>query len=230
MDKNRNLTQQMVYDLGKSIVSGQYGVGDGLPSEAELCENFGVSRSATREAVKMLTAKGLLSSRPRQGIRVMPEAQWNMFDRDVLDWILSSKPSLQLLREFTQMRLAIEPEAAALVADLGQEAPLISAALERMEDAEAGLDDALESDIDFHISVLLSSRNRFLMQFKPFVETALRVSIRYTNQIKGVSIADISAHRKIYQAIKSGDANLARRRTRAIINEVLELIDNNLDE
>ena len=93
----QNLTHQLTYDLGLAIVQGVYPVGTGLPSEADLCIEYNVSRSSTREAVKMLSAKGLISSRPKQGIRVLPESSWNMFDTDVLKWILSSKPSLALL-------------------------------------------------------------------------------------------------------------------------------------
>ncbi|MDZ7869243.1 MAG: GntR family transcriptional regulator [Rheinheimera sp.] len=93
----QNLTHQLTHDLGLAIVQGVYPVGSGMPSEAELCIRHNVSRSATREAVKMLSAKGLLTSRPKQGIRVLPESNWNMFDTDVLRWILSSKPSLSLL-------------------------------------------------------------------------------------------------------------------------------------
>jgi len=68
---HRNLTQQVVHELGKKIMQGSYKVGDSLPSEADLCTQFNISRTATREAVKMLTAKGLISSRPRQGIKVV---------------------------------------------------------------------------------------------------------------------------------------------------------------
>src|SRR5690554_2909414 len=87
-DGTNNLSQRMVQELGKAIVCGVYGSGGSLATEAELCEQFGVSRSAVREAVKMLSAKGLVSSRPRQGIRVLPEESWNIFDPDLLKWSL----------------------------------------------------------------------------------------------------------------------------------------------
>lgn len=110
----RNLTQQLVHELGIAIVQGAYSSEKGMPSEADICQQYEISRSATREAVKMLTAKGLLSSRPRQGIRIQPKTSWNLFDTDVLSWILSGTPSLTMLRDFLQLRLAFEPEAAAL--------------------------------------------------------------------------------------------------------------------
>jgi len=223
----RNLTHQLVHDLGLAIIQGKYAIGASLPSEADICKQFGVSRSATREAVKMLAAKGLLTSRPRQGIRVSPEARWNMFDTQVLGWLLNSRASHELLIEFAEMRNGIEPEAAALAA-LGAPAESIAAieaALQRMVDAESGLDDALEADIACHASVLHASGNRFYRQMSTFVETALRVSIRFTNAMKGVQGADVDAHAQIYKAIKKRNPRLAREKVHALLAETVVLIE-----
>lgn len=223
----RNLTHQLVHDLGLAIVQGKYAVNAALPSEADLCKQFGVSRSATREAVKMLASKGLLTSRPRQGIRVLPEARWNMFDTEVLGWLLQSRPSLDLLLEFTQMRQGVEPEAAALAAKHATPEAIaeIEAALQRMADAEEGFDDALDSDISFHTAVLAASGNRFFAQMSAFVETALRVSIRFTNAMKGVTGADVSAHAEILKAISKRNPKLARKKVEVLLEESIELIE-----
>jgi hypothetical protein len=103
----------MLDSLGRAIVTGRY-EREAFPTEAELAKQHGVSRSVTREAVKMLTAKGLLSARPRQGTVVQPATNWNLFDTDVLRWLLERQFSIDLLRQFNQLRVAIEPEAAAL--------------------------------------------------------------------------------------------------------------------
>ena len=226
-----NLTHQLTHDLGMAIVKGQYQVGHGLPSEADLCVEYDVSRSATREAVKMLSAKGLISSRPKQGIQVLPENNWNMFDTDVLSWILNSKPSLALLKEFTQVRVSIEPQAAALAAENATEEQLkaIEAALDRMRDADEGLDDPLDADIEFHTSILLASGNRFIAQLTDFISTALRVSIRYTNRIKGVPGADVQRHADIFNSIKSKDVKKAQSTVKFILDEALELIESQLE-
>ncbi|GMG86150.1 FadR/GntR family transcriptional regulator [Biformimicrobium ophioploci] len=222
----RNLTHQLAHDLGNAILQGRF-MNVPFPSEAELSEQFSVSRSATREAVKMLTAKGILSSRPRQGIRIMPESDWNLFDTDVLDWILSSKPGLEVLRDFVQMRAAIEPEAAALAAARSESEDVadIGRALERMQAAELGQDDPLESDIAFHGAILRASGNRFFIQLQPFSATALRVSIRHTNRFKGVNTADTSAHARVYSAIKRGKVQQARKLMHGLIDEALQLIE-----
>jgi len=227
-----NLTHQLTHDLGMAIVKGQYKVGEGLPSEADLCVEYDVSRSATREAVKMLSAKGLISSRPKQGIQVLQESQWNMFDTDVLSWILSSKPSLALLKEFTQVRVAIEPQAAALAAENGtpEQFKAIADALARMADADEGLDDPLDADIAFHTSILQASGNRFIEQLTDFISTALRVSIRYTNRIKGVSGADVQKHADVFDTIRTRDPEKAKHAVKTILDEALELIDSQLDK
>ena len=93
----RNLTYGMLDHLGKMIVTGGYDERP-FPTEAELSIQHSVSRSVTREAVKMLTAKGLLSARPRQGTIVQPSSSWNLFDADILRWLLERKFSLDLLR------------------------------------------------------------------------------------------------------------------------------------
>lgn len=223
----RNLTHQLVHDLGLAIVQGEYAINAALPSEADICKEFGVSRSATREAVKMLAAKGLLTSRPRQGIRVLPESHWNTFDTEVLGWLLHSNPSLDLLLEFTQMRQGIEPEAAALAAGHADPEAIanIEAALQRMADAEEGLDDALESDISFHTAILAASGNRFFARMSAFVETALRVSIRFTNAMKGVTGADVDAHGEILEAIRKKKPQVARKKVEALLVESIELIE-----
>ncbi|WP_295799478.1 FadR/GntR family transcriptional regulator [uncultured Microbulbifer sp.] len=226
----RNLTQQLVHTLGESIASGRYQPGDGLPSEASLCEEYGISRSATREAIKMLTAKGLITSRPRQGIRVQVRARWNLFDPDVLGWILRASPTLEMLREFMQLRTAIEKEAAALAAAEQDREGIaaISDALQRMKVAEEGLGDPVEADIAFHINILNATNNPFYIQLGSFIETALRVSIRYTNRIKGVETASYANHKHLYDAIERGDAAGASSASAAMQSEALALIESRL--
>ena len=230
MRQGQNLTQQLTHTLGLDIINGKYPVGTGLPSEAEICELYEVSRSSTREAVKMLSAKGLISSRPKQGIRVLAETHWNMFDTEVLAWILKSKPSLNVLKEFTQMRFAVEPMAAKLAAQNANPSQLnhIENMLQRMRDAEEGMDDPLDADIAFHCAILEACGNRFFLQLTDFINTALRVSIRYTNKIKGVRNADTDAHAEIYEAIRAGKSKEAHQQVALLLEEALALIESQL--
>jgi DNA-binding FadR family transcriptional regulator len=221
----RNLTYGLLDSLGRAIVTGRYEE-RAFPTEAQLAEQHGVSRSVTREAVKMLTAKGLLSARPRQGTVIQPAGSWNLFDTDVLRWLLERQFSVDLLKHFNQLRVAIEPEAAALAARFGSDDDWrdIAAGLARMEAAERGADDTLDADIAFHVAILRASKNPFYAQFRDVVSTALRTSIRYTNRIKGRS-ASVADHAAVWHAIEARDADTARNAMRGIIGDVLELID-----
>ena len=224
--QGQNLTYTIAQNLGVAIVTGVYSTDNPIPIESELCRQFGSSRTVLREAVKMLTAKGLLGSRPRLGTWVQPESNWNLLDPDVLGWLLERKFSLALLIEFTEMRLAMEPAAAALAARAAgpEEKAVIRSAIERMQAAEDGADDPLESDIAFHVAVLKASRNRFYAQLAGFSATALRFTIRTTNRYKGVKLADVADHRKVSDAIIAGRATVASEAMRKLIQEALDLM------
>jgi DNA-binding FadR family transcriptional regulator len=221
----RNLTYGMVDALGRAIVVGDYDAVS-FPTEAELAKQHGVSRSVTREAVKMLTAKGLLSARPRQGTAVRAREHWNLFDTDILRWLLERRFSLNLLVQFNQLRIALEPEAAALAAlySRGEDRAAIGAGLNRMRDAERGEDEVLAADIAFHVAILEGSGNPFYRQLSDMVETALRTSIRFTNRIDGRT-ASVEAHAKVYEAIMARDPVRARSAMHDIIADVFTVID-----
>lgn len=229
LDRNFNLSHRMVHELGKAIVCGEYNT-DGLPTEAELCDKFGVSRSAVREAVKMLSAKGLIASKPRQGIRVQPEEDWNIFDPDLLRWSLESKPSMNVLKEFLQVRIAIEPEAAALAARFATQEQIdaIETALERMKNAEDNSPEDLDADIAFHISILYASNNRFYVRLRDFIQTALRVSISHTSPMKANHEGIVEDHAKVFNAIKNRNPEQAKHSMLLLIDEALNFIEEEL--
>ena len=220
-----NLTQSLVQKLGSSIVRGELPAGKSLPIEAELGKKFGASRTVMREAVKILSTKGLIGQRPRVGTYVHPEDRWDLLDAEVLTWILDRHFSHALVREFLEVRLGIEPAAAALAAvnATAADKDLLRQKLEKMKGAMNGHFDPVAADIAFHATILEISHNRFFHQLTPIVETALRFSIRLTNKTKG-ALADYDAHAKIYRAISNGNADAATRACRELINEALALV------
>ncbi len=220
----RNLTYGLLELLGRAIVTGRYEE-TAFPTEADLAQHYEVSRSVTREAVKMLTAKGLLTARPRKGTTVQPTDLWNLFDADVLRWLLERKFSLQLLRHFNELRIGIEPAAAALAARTASPEAIvgIQRGFARMEAAEVGDDDTLEADIAFHIAILRATANPFYLQFCDLVETALRTSIRFTNRYQGLT-ASLPHHRDVLDAIVAGDGTKAYASMKVLIDDVLALI------
>jgi DNA-binding FadR family transcriptional regulator len=223
--EGRNLTTAITQDLGRAIVTGQF---DAIPFpyEADLCKQYGASRPVLREAVKMLTAKGLLSARPRQGTTIQPEDQWNLLDPDVLHWMLQRKFTIELMVDFTEVRLAIEPRAAALAARHASDSQLhrISGAIDRMVAADAGDDDALAADIAFHVAVLEASDNRFFRQFTDLAEATLRFSIRRTNAYKGVPRASAAEHKRVADAIVERDSARAQQEMYTLIRGALDLL------
>ena len=226
LPRGQNLTSSIVEDLGVAIVTGEYSENKPFPVEGELCKKYGASRSVLREAVKMLTAKGLLRARPRQGTRVQPEVHWNLLDPDVLRWMLERKFSLRLLIQFTQVRLSFEPGAAALAATTAnaEQRANINRAIERMLAAGRGEDDPLESDIAFHVAVLTATSNPFYAQLRELIQTALRFSIRRTNAYKGVPLASVLDHKRVADAIHAHNPVAAERAMRALIQEALDLM------
>lgn len=217
--KPTNLAHQVLGELGRSIATGDYPPGAALPPEEDLIREFGASRTVIREAVKMLAAKGLVSTRPRRGTVVLPESSWNLADPDILDWLLHRRNVLPLILEFVEIRLAIEPAAAALAARTADETLLegMRAGIRRMQDAANGDDDPLDADIAFHVAVLKGTRNRFFYSLRYMIEVALRFSIRISNQVKGVDTASIEEHERILEAIAARDAERAESLMRSLI-------------
>ena len=220
-----NVTRELLDTLGGSIVRGDYNVGERLPTEADIAETHRVSRTVTREAMKMLAAKGLVKAWPRRGTIVQDEDDWNLLDPDVLTWILDRGMSVKLVKDFLNMRLAIEPAAAAAAASKNTDITGIEKALEMMKRAADGDGDALTADCMFHASILKASGNRFFAQIAPMVDTALRMTIRVTNKIKGVQMASIKDHEKIFQSIKAGKPKRAKDLIHAHIASALFLVE-----
>ncbi|HMW48123.1 MAG TPA: FadR/GntR family transcriptional regulator [Cellvibrionaceae bacterium] len=222
-----NLVQQVTQSIGCAIVQGTFAKANAMITEAELSDRFKISRTVIREAVKMLAAKGLLTSRQRRGIRIAPSSQWNMFDEDVLQWTLSGAPSLHLLREFAQLRLAIEPEAAALASQCQDKAKIrdIQAAAEALMSVEQQGLSEYDADLHFHTMIFAATENRFFVQFRSFIQAALRVSIQCNFGIEGNKTAVADPHMQVYLAIEAGNAEMSRQLMREMLVENLRLID-----
>src|SRR5215468_5527269 len=104
-----SVRDRVTSELAMRILSGHYPQGSSLPTEAELCAEFGVSRTALREATRTLAAKGLIETRQRAGTRVRSSEDWNRLDSDVLAWMGRIEPDLEFVRGLTEARQIIEP-------------------------------------------------------------------------------------------------------------------------
>jgi DNA-binding FadR family transcriptional regulator len=205
-----NLTFGLLHAIGAAIAGGQYD-GRPFPAEAELAEHYGTSLSVTREAVKMLAAKGLLASRPRQGTFITPLSCWSLLDTDVLRWLLQGRDSAEVLRHFNQLRIAIEPAAAEFAARFAwpRDVQRITHAFERIERCEGQSEDPLEAQIAFHAAILEASRNAFYRQFQAAVGTALSISNRVLRR-SHAELLDLAGYAAVRAAIAGGDWERAR--------------------
>lgn len=221
----QRLTFSLVDALGRAIVSGRFD-GRPFPTEAELSRQFAASRSIVREVVKMLTAKGLLSARPRLGTVLEPTASWHLLDPDVLTWLLARPASCDLVAQFTEMRLGFEPEAARLASQRCTPAArqAIERAVERLNAASTGAEDRTEAEAAFHVAVLDAAANPFFSQLRAFVVTATELSARLMqrNQLGPESLPD---RRGAALAVLSGDPAAARDGMRALLLDQRALVE-----
>ena len=220
-----SLTYGLLETLGQAIVAGDYDDRT-FPTEADLAAHYTASRTVAREAVKMLSAKGLLSSRPRQGTRVEAVANWNLLDPDVTRWMSERPFTARVYRDYTEVRLAVEPVAAMLAAKRASKTDLaaIRNALDRMAAEAEHHEKALLADMDFHVAILTAAGNPFLTQLRELIQTALTISIGLTNRIAGHT-ANIEDHAAVLTAIVNRDGAGAETAMRKLITESLELIE-----
>ncbi|WP_374652046.1 FadR/GntR family transcriptional regulator [Dongia sp.] len=221
-----SLHRSVAQDIGARILNGEFAPGTLLPNEAEWCEAFGVSRTAVREAIKMLMAKGLILSRPKIGSRVQPRASWNLLDRDVLAWYCAAANPTHFLIHMQQVREILEPETAALAATNRTETQMaeIDAAFAAMREAKtlAAWNDA---DVLFHQAILLAAGNELLVPLGLVIESALGSMFRYTASQRGDIGRTLPGHERILQAIRTRKPNAARLAVRQLLRDTGRVVD-----
>ena len=152
----RRLHGAIAHKLGTAILSGQYAPGDVLSGEVAFAEELEVSRSAYREAIQVLTAKGLVESRPKAGTRVLPRTRWNLLDPEVLAWAFAGEPDIQFVRDLFELRAIVEPAAARLAAQRRdkEDLRLMKEALAAMRRHSLATEQGRAADRDFHNAIL----------------------------------------------------------------------------
>ncbi len=209
--------------LGEAIVTGTYD-DKPLPSENDLCDEFGASRTVIREALKLLTAKGLIFTRQRAATRVNPISEWNLLDPDVTTWLALRTPSKRICLEFAYMRLAIEPIAASLAARC-TDANLTSDIVQRFSDM-ARFEDAPEklraADVAFHIAILRASENDFFWRLNALIKAALEISIGVSQKAGGIRL---DLHQDLLEAIVTHRPEEAEQCARLLLQNAIRMIE-----
>jgi DNA-binding FadR family transcriptional regulator len=212
-------------EIGMRIVRGDYPPGAILPNEAKWAQTFEVSRSAVREAIKMLMAKSLLSSRPKVGSWVEPRERWNLLDRDVLTWYATSPSRESFLKSVQEFRHIIEPEATALAAlrRTDEQMAEISAACREMGEATS-LPQRTQADTRFHLAILRASGNELLVPLGALIESALaHLFVFVTREADDLRHAQ-GLHESIEKAIRLRRPEAARNAVRKLLANTDEVI------
>ena len=212
---------RLVEQIGRRILGGELAPGAMLPREAELVQELGISRTAVREAIKVLAAKGLVESRQKLGMRVRPERAWNLLDPDVLAWQAASGPSPELIEHLVELRRMIEPAAARLAATR-RSAEQLQALASALADMTAAVDDPLayyRADLAFHRAVFAASGNPFVDRLGAIVSAVLEVSFRLQRRSLIPMAVGLAMHERVLDAVRARDADAAERAMDEIIEE-----------
>lgn len=217
--QRRNLSEQVVHQIGLSIMRNDFKPGDTLSSEPELSLQFNVSRPIMREALKILSAKGLLESRPKTGTRVRPRAEWNILDPDVIGWLYEVGPDRSFLDALCEVRLMFEPMAARLAAAraTGDEIKTIEECYRRMEEGVSSPETYIPADLAFHAAICAAAHNEMLQKITETLTTSLHVSRVVTSRLPGANLAAMPLHCLVAEAIRKGDEQAAEEAMRKLV-------------
>ncbi|TCV31980.1 FadR/GntR family transcriptional regulator [Vibrio crassostreae] len=210
-DSSRRIHVQVARQIARKILSGEIKENEKLPSEIELCEVFGVSRTALRESTKLLSAKGLIESKPKVGTHIKPRSHWHFLDPQLLYWIQDLEDTKPFLSQFLGLRKAIDPEACALAATNAtvEQRKELSILFQKMTLAANSFEyeEWTTNDHLFHQTIFLSTSNQFYIPFANILSTIFKQFIDHS-AVGGRFC--LEEHKAIYDAIMSGNAKQAR--------------------
>ncbi len=206
------LQGSLAQQLAVMILSGKLPEGHLFPNEIDYARQIGVSRSVLREALRILTAKGLVNSRPKTGTRVGPKRQWNLLDPDLLAWQFEAEPSRKFLRDLFELRMLVEPGAAALAAERRSERQVnaMRSALESMAMHGLRTEQGRLADQQFHMIMLEATRNGAIIALASSIMAAIAWTTLYKQRKRGLIRDPIPDHRNLFDAIADADSAAAR--------------------
>lgn len=220
--RSETLTQQLVDALRERIETGRIERGQKLPTENDLINEFGVSRTVVREAITNLKGLGMVESQQGVGVFVIRTSSSRPFQIE--------EASLDLIHEVVavlELRIGLETEAAALAAERRKKTDIsaMKNALDAMSQAIETDSDAIQADLNFHTAIARATSNQhFLGLFTYLGELLIPRSRLHTFQLLGASRREflrglLKEHKAIFTAIDSGDAEAARKAMRAHLGQ-----------
>lgn len=217
----RGIHGSVVAHLGERIMRGDLVPGQVLdPLEVE--HELGVSRTAVREALRVLTAKGMVDARPKRGTYVLPRTHWSLLDSDILQWQLENRADDRFLQNLSEVRAMVEPTSARLAAERRTEEDLeaLREAFETLSRPDSTAEDVIGADLAFHRILLLATQNELLQQMEMIIEAGLRTRDLLVHG-QGTWADSVPAHRAVLDAVAAQDGPAAE----LAVNELLEQAD-----
>lgn len=211
--KHPKVRWQVIEHLLHQILSQSIQVSEPLPPIGDICNELQVSRTAVREAISVLVAKGMVTSKPGEGSSVLPLSSWMLLDPEVLCWLRESSMAISIIEHLVELRLIIEPEAAALASVRGsmEQFMAMGEALSRMKAGESlRTQESTQGDIDFHNIILQSSGNIFLSRLRDLCMVSVELIVRLTFEKVESVAASVENHTRLYDAIRGRRPDEAR--------------------
>ena len=208
---DRGLHGRLVNQLGSQIVNGRVPAGVVLDTE-ELASRSDVSRTVVRESLKVLTGKGLVDARPRRGTYVLERDHWNLLDPDVLRWQFETVGDAAVLDKLHEVRVMIEPAAAALAAQrrTDDDVAELAAALSEMDDADEHADAIAQADLRFHLGLIAATHNELVQQLSMVIGIGLSARDRFVHTHRISIKRSLGMHHDVAEAVRRGDPDAAR--------------------
>ncbi|HZH12669.1 MAG TPA: FadR/GntR family transcriptional regulator [Microvirga sp.] len=226
--RTRSAHDLVAHGIGQDIMKGRFPVGSTLPGDAELMELFGVSRTALREALKTLAAKGLIESKTKVGTKVLDRNNWNMFDADILEWHLEMGVDAQFLGWLFEIRQTLEPFACATAAlrRTPKQLETIRKALEGMYSCASNRQGFTKADLAFHQAILEASGNPFLQSIGSVIGAALATSFTISSPVSSDDRFEkaMQLHQTVFDAIEKADPQAAADAMSVLIVQTAERI------
>ncbi|WP_055476696.1 FadR/GntR family transcriptional regulator [Gordonia sp. HS-NH1] len=208
--------------IGRRIVSGAQPAGSVLTLESISAEH-GVSRTVSREVIRVLESMGLVESRRRVGITIQPRARWSVFDPRLIRWRLDGADRAEFLATLSELRRGFEPVAAALAAERADEhhCRILAAAVSDMSvhGRDGDLESYLLADKVFHRTLLEASGNEMFRSLTGVVNEILAGRTHHGMMPATPNPAAIALHDDVARAIRLRDPEVAEASMRAIITE-----------
>jgi GntR family transcriptional regulator, transcriptional repressor for pyruvate dehydrogenase complex len=211
--KDKRLFERIVDQIKEKIISGELNVGDKLPSEAEMTQIFGVSRSAVREALRTLELSGLVAV--KQGNRGGCFIQEVNNNRKLVDYI-SDQWGLGnvTFADLAEARSGLESVVIGIVGQKGTEKDfaLLRKSIdnaERMYKEKKEIE-KIDEQFDFHIMLAQITRNRVLIDMLAAIIDLLRYMMIKIKPTKEITLKTFEDHRKIVEFLEAGKVEKAK--------------------